>query len=320
MKLTMKFLALFFGVLILANVSYAQSPREQLNQMVEQLQKFPGDNALREKIIKLAQELKPPHAVPDAAVEFEGRAQFAFKNAKSNDDFLAAAREYEKAVVNAPWLLGYYSDLCTIYEKAGKFQDAKRNCEFYLIGLTDSEQITEVKRRIAGLKYGIEQNSPESIAARKQEERAKRGVAGLWQFQSSRNLYHAELGGVRTGAKWDDWTASRDRVGINLRLTFEFRKTGDSYDVVSLNAPDARYRTLRADETSIEFYTSDSCGYGSACEDKRLCNLEGEGLFCTQDIKIDGTLVVRSEERYARRESCAPVEERRRGLFQVRCR
>jgi formylglycine-generating enzyme required for sulfatase activity len=36
-------------------------------------------------------------------------------------------------------------------------EDAKRYCEFSLIGLTDTAQITDIKRRVAGLKYGIEQ-------------------------------------------------------------------------------------------------------------------------------------------------------------------
>ncbi|HEY3326721.1 MAG TPA: hypothetical protein VGK14_06065 [Novimethylophilus sp.] len=110
--------------------------------------------------------MHPTH-FPEGAVAFEGRAQFAFKNAKSEDDFLAAAREYEKAVV-APWAMGYYADLCTIYEKAGKFEDAKRHCGFYLIGLNDPAQTTDVKRRIAGLEFGIEKaNSPEVQAAKK---------------------------------------------------------------------------------------------------------------------------------------------------------
>lgn len=170
MKFTMKLLALFFGVMMLGNVAHAESPREQLKQMVGQLQKTPTDNALREKIIRLAQELKPAPAVPDAAVEFEGRAQFAFKNAKSNDDYLAAAREYEKAVTDAPWVSGYYADLCTIYEKAGKLAEAKRNCEFSLVGIADSAQITDIKRRIAGLKYGIEQNSPSAVAEREKKK------------------------------------------------------------------------------------------------------------------------------------------------------
>jgi hypothetical protein len=147
--------------LALVSIAHAQTPREQLNQMAQQLQKTPSDNALREKIIKLARTLKPSPALPDTAVAFEGRAQFAFRSAKSEDDFLAAAREYEKAVAAAPWVPGYYADLCTIYEKAGKFEDAKRHCGFYLIGITDPAQMTDVKRRIAGLEFGIEKVATE---------------------------------------------------------------------------------------------------------------------------------------------------------------
>ncbi|MGB9080664.1 MAG: hypothetical protein WCD00_05145, partial [Desulfuromonadaceae bacterium] len=123
---------------------------------VEQLKKTPSDNALREQIIKLVPTLKPAPALPDAAITFEGRAQFAFNSAKSENDFLVAAQEYEKAVAAAPWVPGYYADLCTIYEKAGKFEAAKRHCGFYLTSLTDPAQITDVKRRIAGLEFGIE--------------------------------------------------------------------------------------------------------------------------------------------------------------------
>jgi hypothetical protein len=167
MKPTRKLLIFAFTFLALAASADAQSPREQLKQMVQQLQKIPGDSALREKIIKLARTMKPAPALPDTAIAFEGRAQFAFRSAKSEGDFLAAAQEYEKAVATAPWVPGYYADLCTIYEKAGKFEDAKRHCGFYLIGLTDPAQMTDVKRRIAGLEFGIEKaNSPEARAAK----------------------------------------------------------------------------------------------------------------------------------------------------------
>jgi hypothetical protein len=156
MSTTRKLIIFVFTFLTLAISVYAQSPREELQQMVEQLQKTPNDPALREKIIKLAPTLKPSPVLPDTAITFEGRAQFAFKSAKSEDDFLAAAQEYEKAVAAAPWVPGYYADLCTIYEKAGKFEDAKRHCGFYLNSLTDPAQMTDVKRRIAGLEFGIE--------------------------------------------------------------------------------------------------------------------------------------------------------------------
>jgi hypothetical protein len=167
MKSTHKLIIFIFTLLVLTTSAYAQSSREQLKQMAQQLQKTPTDNALREKVIRLARTLKPAPALPDTAIAFEGRAQFAFRSAKSESDFLAAAQEYEKAVAVAPWVPGYYADLCTIYEKAGKFEDAKRHCGFYLISLTDPAQITDVKRRIGGLEFGIEKaNSPEARAAK----------------------------------------------------------------------------------------------------------------------------------------------------------
>ena len=160
-----KLIIFVFTFLVLAVNAHAQSPREQLNQMVQQLQKTPNDQALRERIIKLAPTLKPSPVLPDSAIAFEGRAQFAFKHAKSESDFLTAAQEYEKALAVAPWVSGYYSDLCTIYEKAGKFEDARRHCGFYLTGLTDPAQMTEVKRRIAGLEFGIEKVATEKRRA-----------------------------------------------------------------------------------------------------------------------------------------------------------
>jgi len=177
MKSTHKLLVSTFTLLALVASAYGQSPREQLQQLVEQLQKTPSDNALRERIIKIALTLKPLPALPDTAVAFEGRAQFAFRSAKSENDFLVAAQEYEKALAAAPWVPGYYSDLCTIYEKASKYVEAKRHCGFYLTGLTDPAQVTDVKRRIAGLEFGIEKvagdkrraaeeaNSPKAIEA-----------------------------------------------------------------------------------------------------------------------------------------------------------
>lgn len=147
---------------MLTTSAYAQSPREQLNQMVQQLQQTPNDNALREKIIKLSTSIKPAPAIPEEALRREGRAKFAFKSAKSNDDYLGAAREYEEAVQVAPWVSGYYLDLCTIYEKAEKYAEAKRNCQLSLIGLSEPSQINEVKQRIAGLEFGIEKAAGDS--------------------------------------------------------------------------------------------------------------------------------------------------------------
>ncbi len=185
MKPTSPIIILILAIFTAMASVQAQSPREELKQMVEQLQANPTDNALREKIIKLAQEVKPAPAIPDKAIEYEGRAQFAFKSAKSEADFISAAREYENAIAAAPWVSGYYADLCTIYEKASRFEDAKRNCEFYLAGLTDPAQMTDVKRRIAGLTFGIEKSGAEKVLAAKQQADATRAANATARRENS---------------------------------------------------------------------------------------------------------------------------------------
>lgn len=208
MKSTINFLILFG--LLLANLAYAQSPREQLNQLTVQLQQTSTDNTLRERIIKLAPTLKPLPTLPDKAVAFEGRARFAFEHAKSEDDFLVAAQEYEKAVAAAPWVAGYYADLCTIYEKAGKFEDAKRHCGFYLIGLTDPAQMTDVKRRIAGLEFGIEKANSRQTA--KASKPAEPDFSGNWFGRDSQTYPYFVI--EKNGEGWIVRDTDRDSLRI----------------------------------------------------------------------------------------------------------
>ena len=184
------FFLIVVALCVFTSTAHSANPREQLNQMVQQLQKNPGDNALREKIIKLGAQLRP--ALPDEAVRYTGRAMFVFKTAKREADYLDAAREYERAVASAPWVASYYADLCTIYEKAGKYAEAKRACDFALVGTTDSAQAIELKQRIAGLEIGIERNSAGAQANRKQEEFAvflKSIEGAVFQYNEVQKTY-----------------------------------------------------------------------------------------------------------------------------------
>ncbi len=69
--------SLIFILAILTSMAnaHALSPREELAQMVEQLQKTQTDNALREKIIKLAGGVRPAPAMPNAALRHEKSAR-----------------------------------------------------------------------------------------------------------------------------------------------------------------------------------------------------------------------------------------------------
>ena len=262
MKPINQIIILILTILISMASVHAQSPREQLTQMVEQLQKTPTDNALREKIIKLVQEVKPAPAIPDNAIEFEGRAQFAFKSAKSEADFLTAAHEYEQAIAAAPWVPGYYADLCTIYEKAGRFEDAKRNCESYLTGLTDSAQMTDVKRRIAGLKFGIEQaNSekqrPQSLA---QLLQGKYGNRRITSKQTCGWVRAAAEGGKLTcndsEAQGCAWTPGEREDSCSW---MPMQKPSGGTDFISLNLR-YQFRLNPANQNEIILVSSDPEG------------------------------------------------------------
>lgn len=154
-------LALFLLVFFVSwiNVSQGQSTREQLNQMVQELATMPhgsGREALRERILKLAAGIIPAPAVPPEAERFEARAQYAFKNAKSESELLDAVSEYVKAIRVAPWVAGYYFDVCVILEKANRPAKAIHSCKLYLLGVPDAPDAGEVRKRIAGLEYALE--------------------------------------------------------------------------------------------------------------------------------------------------------------------
>ncbi|MHB8412239.1 MAG: hypothetical protein ACYDDI_09875 [Candidatus Acidiferrales bacterium] len=155
--------------------SPAQSPDDQLNQMVAQLQKSPNDQALREKIINLALTLNPKPPTPDAATEAEGAAEYAFKNAKVNSDFSDAAKQYEKALLLAPWLAADYFNCGVAYEKAGEDKDAIRSFNLYLLAAPNADDAQAVKKRIGGLQYVEQKKASDDLV--KAEEAAKERFA-----------------------------------------------------------------------------------------------------------------------------------------------
>ena len=173
MKLTMKLLALLFGVLMLANIAHAETPREQLKQMVGQLQQNPGDDALREKIVKLAQKIKPAPAVPEEAERRMVRGTAAFKGAKSVADYSDAAKEFEQATLAAPWYGDAYFNYGVAQDKAENYEAALRGLKFALLASPDNK---EIKALIYEVEYRKEREaSPEVQAAkRKQQEQDER--------------------------------------------------------------------------------------------------------------------------------------------------
>jgi tetratricopeptide (TPR) repeat protein len=166
---------------------------DQLQQLTARLQQSPGDQALREKIIALALTINPKPATPDAATMAEGAAEYAFKNAKANSDFSDAAKQYEKALVLAPWLAADYFNCGVAHEKAGENKEAIRSFNLYLLAAPNADDALAVKKRIGGLQYVAEKAEEQSKAAAN-EARAQADEAARREAEISIGAHHG--GGI----------------------------------------------------------------------------------------------------------------------------
>src|SRR5688500_2843557 len=193
MKSTSKLIIFFITCFALTASAYAQTPREELKQMFEQLQKTPKDNALREKIVKLAVEIKPAPAIPEEAERRMARGGAAFKSATPASDYQDAVKEFEQATLAAPWYGDAYFNLGVAQDKAGNYEDALRSLKLAKLASPDGK---EIKALIYEVEYRNEKaNSPEARA-----ERAREAAEGLAAKQKSKdeNLMKSLEGAVFT--------------------------------------------------------------------------------------------------------------------------
>ncbi|WP_332776485.1 tetratricopeptide repeat protein [Polaromonas sp.] len=200
MKSINKLIILIFTLLALAASAYAQSPREQLNQMVQQLQQTPTDNALREKIIKLAQDVKPALAVPPEAKRAFVMGGTYQKEAKSSEDFGLAVKAFQDASTAAPWWGDAYYNLSVALESAKRYDEAKNALTLYL--LTKPKDAEQAQERL----YAIEAKKDLSARAAKPVERAKEPIEGYWFF-------------MWNGSQWQDYPQ------------FAIDRRGDAYEL-----------------------------------------------------------------------------------------
>ena len=173
MKFTMRLMFLFIGVLMLANVVYAESPREQLSQMVELLQKSPNDNALREQIIKLAQKMKPAPAIPEEARRSFVRGNTAFGEARSQDDYARAVQRYEEAIAIAPWWGDAYFNLAKAQEMRQEYNRAIQSIRLFVL----TGQSADDARKAQDYSYVLEDKQEKLMKDKYEEEQKKKGFS-----------------------------------------------------------------------------------------------------------------------------------------------
>ena len=145
--------------------------QETLNQYVADLQKNPNDNAMREKIIKLAQEMKPAPAIPEEARRHYVMALTLFKGAKKIEDYGESIDEFKSALLVAPWWAEANRDLGMALEAAKRYDDAISALKLYIASSLGEEKARAAQDEI----YKIE--AMKKLTAREKAESAPQAVA-----------------------------------------------------------------------------------------------------------------------------------------------
>lgn len=282
MKMSLKLWIAVF--MILANAVYAETPREQLKQMVEQLQNGPYEEGLREKIIKLAQGLKPAPVVSEEAMRSFVMGETIFKQAKNIRSAYEAANAFETATNLAPWWGDAYWNRAVARELTGQYVSAKEALRLYLL-----TNLSVDERRIA-------QNRIYAIDAQMllAESNASGGILGFWQNYE------------RKGFKKTDHA---------YRETFEIQQTGPTYNVRLLTfEEDCTVNVVNANNKSIEFYRQ-----RKTRNDRNpflyKCMLSGRELHCTNTSEG-----IFEQELYVKRSVCEIVGDSGLMGFPVLCK
>jgi tetratricopeptide (TPR) repeat protein len=173
MKRTSKHIVFLLTCLALAANGYAQSPREQLSQLVEQLQKSPSDTTLRERIVKLGAELKPAPAIPEEARRSFVEGVTIVKSAKDASSQKLALGSFNEALKIAPWWGDAYYNLAVAQELTGQLDEAERTLKWFLLSNPGESDARDVQDRIYAIAAKRKLAAAESVAKQEKADREK---------------------------------------------------------------------------------------------------------------------------------------------------
>lgn len=158
----MKSLFLFVVALFVLSISaHAANPREELKQLVAQLQSNPSDTALREKIIKLAQTIKPALVVPEEARRAFVQGTTIAKSATDAQGQALAIDSFNEALRITPWWGNAYYNRAVAQDIAGRLAEARDSLRLYLLTGPGMQEAREAQDRI----YALEAKEKMAVAA-----------------------------------------------------------------------------------------------------------------------------------------------------------
>ena len=185
--LSLSFLVLS-ALLTCATVAHAQSPQQTLTQYIADLQKNPNDYALREKIIKHVQAMRPAPAIPEEARRHYVMAKTLFDGAKKVEDFSDSVAEFKGALLAAPWWAEANRDLGLALEAAQRYDEAITYIKLYMATNPGSERTRaaqdeiykiEAKKKLAD-KAASEKIAEQQQKKRQEEKTRLESVEGSW--------------------------------------------------------------------------------------------------------------------------------------------
>ncbi len=174
-----KILATIFFLLlgISVSIAQAQSPQETLNKYISDLQKNPNDSALREKIIKHVQTMRPLPAIPEEARRYFIEGNALLKAAKAQKGYGLAIDAYRQCLLTAPWWAEALYNYAVALDLANQFDEGMNALKLYIAtnpGEGESrkaqDKIYEIgaKKKLAAQER--EESSPQAVAAREQNK------------------------------------------------------------------------------------------------------------------------------------------------------
>ncbi len=170
-------------------------PRKALKHYTAALKEDPGSFSLRKKIITLVHELEPPPAIPETAERHLARGRAATKSAKDKRGYERAAKEFDKALLAAPWLADGYYNLGLVHDKAGRYEAAIRSFRLYLLAAPEAPDRKEVKSLIYEIEYRQEEAGRVKKETAKQRKKTSiTNLAGLWSSRVIRGDYYKRPG------------------------------------------------------------------------------------------------------------------------------
>jgi tetratricopeptide (TPR) repeat protein len=282
MKFTGRLIVFTLTFLVLAASAFAQSTREQLDEMVQQLQNSPNDTALREKIIKIAQEINPRPAVTETVDRHMARGSAGVRTAAKPSDFKDAAREFDQAALIAPWHGDAYYNAGIAYSKAGDHSSAISKFKLYLLTAPSALDQKDARAKIFEEEFLLEKTV-------KFDSR----VIGRWTRMEGDTIFFS------LGKRYEDWI-------IMPKGTDAFEMYRTHLGEKALAPSDQRHLTFNfmVNDDALEGISSWSGTWGD--RNGQLCNPITSRLIGT--LSADGQrLIVKFQMRYKER-ACEVIE------------